>query len=478
MAGCLEGTEEDDGNGKVPLTLGLTSITGNDATQSFDLIVKLYDEDDKVMTYKGELRIMIKDTEYVELYDRSHAVTKADFKVWRSGTIKHIDLPISVPYSDLSRVSEEMRDDPWEHLRIYTWFTYDETTINEYELWNTPTFVAIEEVVVDEGNETVHMEMFLYDSAEINTKGTGTLRVIAWDSEEFVMLDQTFEVRNEDYWFRFEDELYLVSYEIDVPYDEFEISHDRRVDKPGIPGILEIGRHMRFGAEFTFGDTHLVTGPEHGAAYNTLTEIPEALLYPNDFPNAALDGPEWVAQGKSTTFSARRSTDDLYQDELTFIWFWGDDNVTDESPMNFTQHAYEEPGEYCVTVMVIDTEGYADLANLTIQVVPNPYVIVNEAGKMTDGGEHHNKSFVNITIWNILGGEGVGVPTMDPVLYDDASNAAEWNGTDGTPPTFLGFNGSVTLVLYFEYRPGGAELPQPFDAVRLTLWSREFQLEA
>lgn len=477
LSGCLDESGDGNEDERVPLTLGVTSISSDESAQSFNLEIILYNITNRVMSFDGELRIIIKDPDYMELMNRTYLVKKEDFTSRKNGIILTIFYTLSIPYSDLSFVSEAMKVDPVENLRVYAWFTYKNTTIREYELWKDPTNVCIEDVVVDEENETVDLEMYLYDSSKYNTKGPGTLELTAWDSEDFEMYNGAYQVRNDDYWLRFYDEIFHISYEVSIPFSEFKTSHDRLEDKPGPPGILQIGRRMRFGCEFSFGNTDLVTGPEHLATHVNRVVIPEALLYPNEFPTAVLEGPRYVVLNKHTTFSARKSTDDLYPHNLTFVWFWGDGNFSDESSMNYSFHVYKEPGEFNISVMVIDAEDYASFANLTIQVVPNPYIIVNEAGVVTDGGDHHNKSFVNITIWNVLGGEAVDVPPLDPKLFDDATERAMWNGTDGTPPDYLPFNGRMTLVLYFEYLPSGATEPQPFEAVRLNIWMREFILE-
>lgn len=309
LLGCLD--ETDDEEPMVPLTLGVTSISTDESSGTLDLEIKLYDRNDKVMMHDGEFRLIIKDPDYSELLNRTFMVNAKDFEKSRTGIVTTYYYTISIPYYDLAYFTDAMKEDPNVNLRFFVWFTYDEVTIKEFEIWPPPDDVRIEDVEVDEDNETVRIGMYCYDRDDFNTKGPGTLRLTIWDSDDMEMYSGTYKVRDQDFWFRFYNDTYYVSYEVDIPFAEFQTSHDRMVDKPGPPGELEIGRLMRIGCEFSFGNTNIVVGPNHVATYNTRIEIPEALLYPNEFPTAVLEGPKYVVLNKYTTFSSRKSTDDL-----------------------------------------------------------------------------------------------------------------------------------------------------------------------
>ncbi len=84
-------------------------------------------------------------------------------------------------------------------------------------------------------------------------------------------------------------------------------------------------------------------------------------------PLAVVDGPNETVVGEAVTLDGRNSSDNA--GVTSYEWTFGD-GTTATGPV--VDHAYDEPGEYTVTLNVTDDAGNYDLANHTVAVEPDP----------------------------------------------------------------------------------------------------------
>ncbi|KAL3915336.1 MAG: hypothetical protein SGILL_005703, partial [Bacillariaceae sp.] len=96
--------------------------------------------------------------------------------------------------------------------------------------------------------------------------------------------------------------------------------------------------------------------------YTGIENLPPVVDF--DFENRNYDAGEAVSFDGSLTY-------DSDDDQLTYTWYFGDgETSTEVSPM----HAYAAPGEYIVTLIVVDTFNQAQQKSNTV-VVGNPPVV-------------------------------------------------------------------------------------------------------
>ena len=106
---------------------------------------------------------------------------------------------------------------------------------------------------------------------------------------------------------------------------------------------------------------------------------------------------------------------------------------------------------------------------VTIEIVANPLITVEDVGIVTVAGEHFNDTYVVITLENVLKGEAIDITALTASLYDASEEMASLNGTDIDWPTYLPFGGEETITLYFTYEG-------EFDPAKLKIWTREYIL--
>jgi PKD repeat protein len=159
---------------------------------------------------------------------------------------------------------------------------------------------------------------------------------------------------------------------------------------------------------------------------------------------------------------------------LTFEWSWGDGTFDDTHSQPTTSHAYQRAGTFNVLLTVRDSEGGEDSVGLQLEVLHNVTIHIDEVGTVTDPGEHHNNTYITLTVTNAAPFP-VDLPPLEPVLYDSSGNMAEHNGTVGTFFSRLDVDGSMVLTLYFVYAP--TSVPEEFNPTRMVLLGWELDWE-
>ena len=342
------------------------------------------------------------------------------------------------------------------------WFTFGETTLKSPRRYDGPTDVFSQIIDVDETGETLTVEVGLYDEEGYITKRDGELRFMIRDTTGFEMYNGTRSVSASEFeviW-NIDEDYYDADYHGEIDFDALQLSNDR------LPG----GKEMMLETWFSFDG--VTVNQDYFADLIPLfaVEIPDALLVPNEPPVPHLTTEPIGVVGRSHLFNASGSTDDTGADILSFGWVWGDLSSPDMYTSNVTSHVYTEPGVYEVTLNVSDFEGAWSNTTVTVEIVDNPVITVEDVGTVTEAGEHFNDTYVVIKLNNVLTGETVDVAALTATLYDASETMATLNGTDIEWPTSLGSGEEVTITLYFVHGAG------EFEPARLVIWEREFPL--
>lgn len=323
--------------------------------------------------------------------------------------------------------------------------------------WGKPVKVVFTSLGPDTAAQVVYVNFTLGDKNDKYTKGSGTLRVAIWDHDGFEMLNKTYEIKEKDFMSFEILGLKATGYELKVPFADIAKSHDRGYS------MIDGDRTMNGKTWFTYKGTTFEDTYDVGFLNPT---IPEALLHPNEAPQADLmvNNPGFVGLEVVCNGSA---SFDPEGGNLDFEWDWGDGTSTTFFPSEVEEHVYDEPGTYTITMTVTDPEDATASRTIDVTMDWALAVTVNEWG-IVAAGEYINQTYVEITITNQADVE-VSVPVVEIYLKDDATGQVESNGTDVTIPSTLDANGDVTVVVYFD-------APEGFAATKITVWGREFAL--
>ena len=327
--------------------------------------------------------------------------------------------------------------------------------------WGDPTMVEFDDIDVDESNETVSVTFSLGDKDDEYTRATGTVRIAIFDSDDFEMLNATFDVKAKEF-----DSLVILGLKIsqytqEIGFNAFEKSHDRGYDILGGDNAMH-GMVWFTWKEETFEDTYDI-----GWLNPT---IPEGLLHPNEAPEADLvvTNPGFV--GMAVVCNGSASTD-LEGGTLDFAWDWGDGDTIDPLFASAEEsHIYDAAGTYTITMTVTDPEDANDTMTMDVTIEWSIDITVNSWGIVAEG-DYENQTYVELLIENAAT-EEVELPTagMDGIKLMDASdNTVDANGTDVDIPATLAVDGDVTVMVYFDPEEG-------FTATKIDVWGREFAL--
>jgi hypothetical protein len=327
--------------------------------------------------------------------------------------------------------------------------------------WKDPTQVMFDSIDVDETNETVMITFSLGDKEDMYTRASGTVRIAIFDSDDFEMLNNTFEVKAKDFESLVILGLKLSQYTQEIPFNTMEKSHDRGYDTLAGDNALH-GMVWFTWKEETFLDTY-------DAGWLNPT-IPEGLLHPNEAPEADLvvDNPGFVGMDVMANGSA---STDLEGGTLDYTWDWGDGDTIDPLFASAEEsHVYDVAGTYTITMNVTDPEGAEDTATFEVVIAWALDITVNGWGVVTEG-DYVNQTYVELLIENAAPAE-VDLPTsgMSGIMLKDASDTTvDASGTDVAIPATLAVDGDLTVMVYFDPDEG-------YTATKIDVWGREFTL--
>jgi hypothetical protein len=323
--------------------------------------------------------------------------------------------------------------------------------------WKNPTEIELDSIDVNELNETVSITFSLGDKDGMMTRASGSVRVAIWDSKDFEMLNGTYDVKAKDFESFTLLGLKVATYTFEIPFSDFQKSHDRGYDMND--------NSMHGMAWFTFKDNTF------GDEYDWLNPtIPDALLHPNEAPEADLtvDNPGYV--GMAVVVNGSASTD-LEMGDLDYEWDWGDgDTIPPIIAEAEESHVYDTAGTYTIIMKVIDPEDAEATKSMEVVIEWSLGITVNSWGIVPDG-DYVNQTYVELLIENMAPGEtatpqaGVG----GIKLKNAADEMTDDNGTDVAIPGTIADGGSVTVMIYFDPADG-------FDATKIDVWGREFTL--
>ena len=327
--------------------------------------------------------------------------------------------------------------------------------------WKTPTQVQFDGLDVDETNETLDVQISLGDKNDKYTRASGTLRVAIFDSDGFEMLNKTYEVKDKDFDSIVFMGIKISAYNFEIPFSDVAKSHDRGYD------MLAGDSTMSGMAWFTHKDDTFMDTYDLGWLN---PDIPDALLHPNEAPQADLvvDNPGYVGMDVFCNASASM---DAEGGTLDFAWDWGDGDTVDRLFAGAEEsHSYDVAGTYTITLTVYDPEDAEDTKTMDVTVDWSLGITVNGWGTVTEG-DYVDQTYVEVLMENMAPAD-ISIPqagVSGVMLKNAAEETTEVNGTDVTLPETLAIDEDVTVMFYFDPAEG-------FDATMIHLWGREFAL--
>jgi hypothetical protein len=325
--------------------------------------------------------------------------------------------------------------------------------------WKTPTKVFFEGVglSVNETGQMVEIDFSLGDKDDRYTKASGTLGVTIWDSDDFEMLNKTFEIKGKDFFSIVILGLKATSYNLQIPYADMAKSHDWGYD--GLGEFTERKMHAMISFEYK-GKTF--TDEANSEFLNPV--IPEALLHPNDAPvgDLVVNNPGFV--GMMVACDATASSDPE-GGRLDYAWDWGDGSTTPSILAGAEEsHEYDAPGTYTITMTVTDPEDATNIVTEDVTVIWVLSLTVNDWDVVAEG-EYINQTYVELTIHNEDTLAATNLPASGFWLLDDTTGREEYNVSVPDVPTTLDPGGDVTLMVYFDLSEG-------FTATQIEVFGR------
>jgi len=307
--------------------------------------------------------------------------------------------------------------------------------------WDKPTQVRVEKVMPDTVGQKVNITLKLFDVKDQVSEWDVQLRLIAVDSDDFSMLNRTYDIKAKDFKSSTTNNVVDTKYEMSVPFVEFTKSKDR------VAGLFMTGKQMTIFAWITYGGSTYKQSPTHSIT-NTVG-IPTGLLVPNEAPRADLVGYTTGFVGQSLKYNASASNDDTGFDNLSFEWEWGDGRTTTFLADSVESHTYREAGTFKVNVTVSDPEGANDTKSLTVTISEPLEVTILGNGTVTTPGEHFGDTFVDFTIKNIATFD-VDISELNPKISWAGVIPTNNNGTETVPPDEVEAGATVTVKVYFD----------------------------
>lgn len=312
--------------------------------------------------------------------------------------------------------------------------------------WKTPTQAIFDSLSVNETGQVVEVDFSLADKDDRYTKASGTLRVAIWDSDDFQMLDKTFDIKEKDFFSFVILGLTAASYELQIPFADLAKSHDWGYDVLG--EFTERKMHATIWFEYkevTFTD-------EYNSEFLNPV-IPEALLHPNDAPvgDLVVSNPGFVGMMVMCDATASSDPEGGY---LDFEWEWGDGHTTPSILAGDEEsHSYDAPGTYTITLTVTDPEDAIDVETVDVTVIWILALTVNEWGVVAEG-DYVDQTYVELNIHNEDALAATNLPAAAFWLLDDTTGREEYNVVVPDVPATLAADGDLTLMVYFDLTEG------------------------
>jgi PKD repeat protein len=130
-------------------------------------------------------------------------------------------------------------------------------------------------------------------------------------------------------------------------------------------------------------------------------------------PTASFTAPDTACQGSIITFTNTSSGGTA---PLSYIWDFGNQEVLNN--VQNPTYAYTTPGNFIVTLVITDANGFSASASQLIKILGPPFAVISTSAADQVGCSPHLVTFLNLT---------VQPPSYNPLNHFD------WSFSDGTP---------------------------------------------
>ena len=488
ISGCLEDDGSDYGvTWEEPASITIIRFYYDDVGEAFEVAIRLWDLDDEVTEWAGEVRIIIYDDNLEPTHNQARNVEPKDFTTERDPDIT--GTMIVDTFLEMQVKKTEMAADPSFHQYpswtwdVEVWCSYNGLTIKSpHRNWRPPEVGYVQEAGVEWSGDELYMELVLermkmmypvrpfgdpYEEA-VPTKAKGQLAVNIKDSLGFTMYQGRLEIEPQD--FEIDGRITMLDSPngitscdatVLIPITDIKKSSDRW------PG------EMNLTAAFIYNGRPL-DKDGHGSI---IIDIPESLVLPNQPAIIRLSAPEWCWFGEDVTFDISGSYDP--DGEIHDMGILVDANYTTyvqrqrpsaTQPMGVI--AFFELGTFDLTIKIQDSDLEWNETIHQIEVISSIKIEAVETGIANSTWGHHNNTYVTLRLTN-QAWDTTSTFGQKPLLIvvDEHGTQFEINGTEGGGyPYSMAESEVKEITLYYEYIPDGETHPVPFVPVTMILW--------
>jgi hypothetical protein len=381
-----------------PASMTLDEVSADDANETFLLTFHLWDAEQRATEWDGRMGLRLADENMFYVLEKDFRVRSDDFTTTKGDSTVDTVLHVTVPYDELSHITEAIRFAPELLLSVHATFSFgSETLVSEVWWWTPPSSVVVDRVTVDEEAQEIELGVELLDLRGRTTKSVGELRFIIWDSTGNEMYNDTIQIDATDFSFLAIGRFAYVWFLTGIPFEDIELCQDRLESDDGKGS----GRTMRVFAWFTSDVTEVRQDPNGEVALDRAQRIPDALLLENQPPRPELEADRIGLVDTEKAFDASGTWDDLGTEGLVYVWSWGDGTVEEVTHTPITTHSFSRAGTFTVDLRVIDAEGASATANVSLEIFQNPRVDPEDIGSNSPG-DRLRDSYLAIRVGDIL----------------------------------------------------------------------------
>ncbi len=361
-----------------PASLSLDSIDTDEGDQGLDLYFHLIDRQGRATEWNGLMTVQLTDENFDIVYENVVRVRAADFTTVNVEGVVDTYYLLNVPFDHMSHVTDRMMTLSYIDVSVYATFTFDQQTLRaERWWWPAPTYVKVEDYYIDEEEEWILYDVFLFDDTWRSAKWSGDLRITVHDSNGAEMFNRSEPIAAADFNMLAWGDVGWAWYRGWVLFQDMRLSSDRIEDK----GDNESGRWMRVLAEFRYEGVHLRQDPDgYTAAKNTMA-IPDGLLMANEPPTVRLTADRFGLTEREHSFDASGTRDDMGTEGLTYEWSWGDGTLSEVTADPLMMHIFTRAGSFMVQLTVTDIEGASTTVEMDVKVLQDPRVDPDDFGE-------------------------------------------------------------------------------------------------